>query len=148
MQAAVGRVQLKKLSEFLAQRRRNHSTLADALHECRGFISLQGWNHRNCLPSSFAFGMEYLGNRRIEDLLADLTHAGIEHRPLVAGNIMKHPVARDYYQLRPQAMPVADRLHERGFYLGNSHLELRNPIDLLRGILRGDCMRHSKWLAE
>jgi hypothetical protein len=61
---------------------------------------------------------------------------------------LKHPVAQDHYRLRPRQLPIADGLHERAFYLGNSHADLSGPIALLRGILQGDCMRHSKWLAD
>jgi CDP-6-deoxy-D-xylo-4-hexulose-3-dehydrase len=147
MAAAVGRVQLKKLPDFLAARRRNHSTIYNALQNTPT-VQLQKWNPRHTLPSSFAFGMEYRGNRRVEDVLADLTAAGIENRPLIAGNILKHPVATDYYRLRPRELPVADRLHDRSFYVGNSHLDLSDRIPLLRGILRSDCMRHTKWLAN
>jgi hypothetical protein len=43
---------------------------------------------------------------------------------------------------------VADKLHQQGFYLGNSHIDLSDRIPLLRGILRSDCMRHTKWLAN
>jgi CDP-4-dehydro-6-deoxyglucose reductase, E1 len=45
---------------------------------------------------------------------------GIETRPIVAGNLLRQPFARESRSLRPFAETFwADIVHERGFYLGN-----------------------------
>ena len=53
-----------------------------------------------------------------------LVDSGVETRPLIAGNLLKHPFLKKYsypLDLGEESLNV-DSLHERGFFIGNSHL--------------------------
>ena len=48
------------------------------------------------------------------------TDAGIEIRPMIAGNIQKQPFYKKYIlEKNPIDLPGADFIHHNGFYCGN-----------------------------
>ena len=61
---------------------------------------------------------------------------GIETRPIVAGNIARHPVARLFPVFNARTFPGADMIHENGFYIGLSPLFSEDMIDRLLEIFQ------------
>jgi CDP-6-deoxy-D-xylo-4-hexulose-3-dehydrase len=55
---------------------------------------------------------------------------GVETRPIVVGNITRHPVARLFDEFKG-IFPGADIVHNRGFYLGLSPLQSDTAMDRL-----------------
>jgi len=53
---------------------------------------------------------------------------GIETRPIVTGNIAKHPVAELYPDIFDVELPGADIVHNNGFYIGLSPMQNKNSI--------------------
>ena len=53
-----------------------------------------------------------------EHYISQFSGAGIEVRPLIAGNITKQPFFKKYCK-KKYALPAADKLHDCGFYFGN-----------------------------
>jgi CDP-6-deoxy-D-xylo-4-hexulose-3-dehydrase len=60
---------------------------------------------------------------RRRDITQYLEGAGVETRPIVAGNVARHPVARLFKDFNQEALPGADAVHERGFYIGLSPVQ-------------------------
>ena len=52
------------------------------------------------------------------DVTRKLQALGVETRPIVAGNLAKQPVSRRFSWLRQDALPGANAIHDRGFYIG------------------------------
>ncbi len=98
LQAAMGRVQLKKINEIKAARTRNFNYLVDHLSI---YSSPELFWERLILPEYpenadvcwFAFPLTYTGERG--KLLRHLESRGIETRPMFSGNISRHPAYKD-----------------------------------------------------
>jgi len=65
------------------------------------------------------------------DLTAYLESKGIETRPIVTGNVARHPVGGVFPQFTQRQFPGADEIHSRGFYVGLSPLFTVEMIDRL-----------------
>lgn len=71
-----------------------------------------------------------------------LEEAGVETRPIVAGNIVRHPVARLFGRTFEGDYPGGDAIHSRGFYLGLSPSQDDSDMDRLLGCLQRFLSRH------
>ncbi len=110
LQAFIGRMQLKKLDSICSVRAQNFDCYAEALTGFYKQTSDTG------LLSSFAYGT--LVENRME-VFETLKAHQIECRPLICGNIARHPFwVREYGE---QILPNADLVHEYGIYLPNHH---------------------------
>jgi CDP-6-deoxy-D-xylo-4-hexulose-3-dehydrase len=112
LQGAIGREQLKKLPEVLRWRRKN------------GMVYSCMVGHQRENGASSWFGLPFIADDRpaaLERL------SWCESRPIASGNITRHPVWRFYGQ-GPVAMPMADRLHDCGFYIGCPSYPAREEI--------------------
>jgi CDP-6-deoxy-D-xylo-4-hexulose-3-dehydrase len=90
LQAAMGRVQLKKANQIKKLRKRNFDFLYRALSRYNKELVLPVW-----IPDAdvcwFAFPVSVSKPIRRGDLIAHLEKHGIETRSMFAGNIIKHP---------------------------------------------------------
>ena len=71
-----------------------------------------------------------LAGRRAEVVRA-FAAAGIESRPIVAGNFTRNPVMAHLDAIVPDALPAADKVHVDGLFVGNHHYPVREGIDLV-----------------
>ena len=119
LQAFLGRSQLKKLDEIIDVRERNFRLYESALSD---FFTQTGPSER---LSSFAYGT-FVENRL--EVFNHLTEQQIECRPLICGNIGRHP----FWTLENGScnLPNADKVHDHGIYLPN-HSNL-SPLDVER----------------
>jgi CDP-6-deoxy-D-xylo-4-hexulose-3-dehydrase len=62
-----------------------------------------------------------------------LEDEGVETRPIIAGNLQRQPVAKLFDCFTDESFPGADRVHERGFYVGLSPLTDDGTMDRLIG---------------
>lgn len=124
LQAFIGLGQVKKIVEIAQTRQENFFRYKSQLGNY--------WSQSSDseLLSSFAYG-SVVSNR--EALARELLANGVESRPLICGNIGRHP-----FWLRhnsPQALPVADWIHDFGIYLPN-HANLSHAdIDIITDIV-------------
>lgn len=110
LQAFIGRSQLQKLDDITAIRQRNYDTYKA---ELSGFFAQSS----SAEPmSSFAYGT--LVENRL-DVFHTLKENEIECRPLICGNIGRHPFWTQRYD-NPN-LPQADIVHDFGIYLPNHH---------------------------
>lgn len=112
---AFGMRQLERLPAWVARRRANH---ADWCARLQGLVEVfpeaPGTEH-----SGFAFPMVVDGDRA--GLMAHLEARRIETRPISGSNLARQPAFRHVPARVPGPLPVADRVHTQGFFVGNSH---------------------------
>jgi CDP-6-deoxy-D-xylo-4-hexulose-3-dehydrase len=118
---AVGLVQIERLPGFVAQRRETARRLLQR------FSDLPGLRPQSEIGESswfgFAFTLTEEAGAARDTVVARLAAAGVECRPVVAGNFTRQPVMAHLRHEPPGALPNADEVDERGFYIGN------NPLD-------------------
>ena len=129
IEAAIGRMQLKKLPNFIDARRKNAAYFLDQTKS----ISSVSTQVENGSSSWFGFSLvlkdKYLGKRA--KLLEILESAEIESRPIVTGNFTRNPVIKHLSHAPLEKYPSADLIHDNGLFVGNHHYDLKDKIDLL-----------------
>ena len=122
--AAIGLVQLARLPALLAARRRN-ADLMRAVVDPVPWLRLQRETGRS---SWMGFGLICETAERRQLLRRALVRAGIEHRPIAAGNFMRQEASR-YLRCNSGGLAGADAVHDRGLYLGNHGRPLDREIE-------------------
>lgn len=117
IQAAIGRVQLRRLPEFTKKRRANWERLKAGLGDL--FPTMEPT--ARSVPSWFGF---MLRTERRRELVRHLDQKKIGHRMLFGGNLVRQPVFCQLKQDRPDAFRVvgdlagADELMHTALFLG------------------------------
>lgn len=117
LQAAMGRVQLRKIEKVKKARKKNFDYLYKNLQR----ISLKRENLLFPVTSSnadicwFAFPLSFAGDRG--KLVAHLEKNGIETRSMFAGNITKHPAYKDSEYRISGELKDADYILEHSFWI-------------------------------
>lgn len=117
IQGAIGVEQMKKLPGFIEKRREN----GQAYNELFG--------HQREVGESSWFGFAILDEERDAKLPRIREHFAV--RPIVAGNILEHPVA-GYFKGSVVPGLKASQVHDHGFYIGNHD---RQALELLKSLL-------------
>lgn len=133
IEAAIGLEQLKKLDRFVNVRRSNAKIFSDLMNDFKE-IEIQTETGES---SWFGFSMILTGKlsgkrQAMIDILAD---AGVESRPIVAGNFTRNPVISHLPHTIYGDLSAADELHENGLFVGNHHYDLSEEFVLLKQAL-------------
>jgi CDP-6-deoxy-D-xylo-4-hexulose-3-dehydrase len=118
-QAAMGVIQLKRLNDFIKSRRENFDVLNNGLKEFEEFFILPSWP-KKAEPSWFAYPItirDGVGFKR-KDIVEWLNKNNIETRPLLAGNILRHPIAKNIDFRVIGKTENSDKITRDSFYLG------------------------------
>lgn len=110
LQAQIGCGQVGKIPHITQIRERNFGLYKQHLQE---FFSQTS---ETDVVSSFAYGT-LVANRM--DIYKHLSENGIESRPLICGNIGRHPFWTNRYGT--SELPIANHIHDHGMYLPNHH---------------------------
>ncbi len=121
MAGAMGLIQLGRLSPWLERRRENHrhwcELLAPLAPKLRCFPMRPGETH-----AAFSFAMLLQKGIERAPVMAALESSGIATRPISGSNLARQPAFERVPGARVGGpLPVADAVHERGFFVGNSH---------------------------
>ena len=141
MQAAVGVAQLKKLSDFIAARRRNFATLSAGLADLADVLWLPQATPRSD-PSWFGFPIYVRPESDItrQQLVAALEARKIATRPLFGGNLVRQPAYENaaFRQVGPLANSdlVMNNLFWVGVYPGLTAAMLDYVVDSFHSIVR------------
>lgn len=130
--AAVGLEQLAKLPGFIARRRDTARRLTDRLAQVPG-VRLQTEMGESSW-FGFALTLTNQTNADRDVVVARLSSLGVECRPVVAGSFINHPVMAHLAHEPPPAMPNADAIDQRAFYIGNNALD-DEALDTLTGAI-------------
>jgi CDP-6-deoxy-D-xylo-4-hexulose-3-dehydrase len=137
MSGAIGRSQLKKLDMIVKGRRENAEVFK------RSFSGIIGTAIQEEVGSSSWFGFSLIienGASRTE-LVSLLQEAGVEVRPIIAGNFVRNPVIELMEHETHGGLEVADHVHNNGLFFGNHHHDISKEIveisELVRDYMEG-----------
>ena len=69
-------------------------------------------------------------------VLDALREAGVETRPIVAGNFTLNPVIEHLDHSIHGDLPAANRIHNQGFFVGNHHYDVKDQLNQFKSILQ------------
>jgi CDP-6-deoxy-D-xylo-4-hexulose-3-dehydrase len=131
IQGAVGSVQLRKLDEMLDARERLARTVAGWTKRWAPWLRLVGAEHlagagpqgrdvrssrsHSWMTLPFVVERDDIGVREVTE---HLERQRIETRPIIAGNLARHPAAVRYAPRTAPSLANCDRLLQRGFMIG------------------------------
>ena len=124
--AVLGLSQLKKLDKNISIRRDNYSYWWTHLSDRKYYIpEYQGGN------SSFSFPIIAKDPLVTEELKQTFKKEGIEYRPIISGNLLRHPAFKRFSLCTQRENPNVCLLHKNGLYVGNSQFVTKEKIDRL-----------------
>ena len=129
MEAAVGLEQLKKLPSFIQERRNNAAHFQKLFENHPDFYSQQEIG----LSSWFGFSFVIKENSNLtrKEVAKKLMNAGIECRPIVAGNFAKNEVMKYFnYEIHGE-LTNAELIDRNGLFVGNHQFDISQQIDYL-----------------
>lgn len=132
--ALIGKSQLNKLDESIKIRRENFNEFKHYMRKSDKFY----WVASNPGNSSFCFPI-IAKNKAVKiKLVGILENERIEHRPVVGGNLLRHPFLNGYNLISAHEKPYADIVNDLGIYVGNNQFVTKSDMKKLGGILN-DC---------
>lgn len=136
LSGAIGREQIKKLSEFVRWRRVN------AQHFQEAFANQNKYIIQKEIGESSWFGYSFVINDQSNQLprktiVDHLSAKGVEVRPIVAGNFAKNEVMKWFDHEIFGTLKNADQIDKNGFFIGNHHYDMRKEIDRVRDLMMG-----------
>lgn len=114
IQASFGIHQVDRMEGYVDQRRENAEYMNDRLSGIDGLEVLQERKGNRCSYLHYPLVIEQGAGYGRKELRRHLEREGIESRPLLSGNITRHPAFEGY---RSQELAGADTLHEKGVYV-------------------------------
>lgn len=122
VQAAIGMVQLKKLDQFIENRRRTRKYYFENLSKYTNHLSFQSEQHGG-FASWFGFGIVIKDNApfSLKEITSFLQSNGVETRPIIAGNMARHPALKMYEHRISGSLENCDTIMQRGFAIGCHH---------------------------
>lgn len=130
MSGAIGLEQIKKLQKFVDVRRENAAIFQELFSnqpDCyiQKEIGKSSW-------FGFSFVIKPASKINRLKLIDHLTKAGVECRPIVAGNFAKNEVLKWFDYEIHGILPNADRIDSHGFFVGNHQVDMKEPLRRLR----------------
>jgi CDP-6-deoxy-D-xylo-4-hexulose-3-dehydrase len=132
--ALIGRSQLSRLDKSISIRRDNYKLFRNYINSNDNFYSIA----ENPGNSSFCFPIISKCKETKDRLEQLLNEYKIEYRPIVGGNLLKHPFLYKYSLISVNHVPHADILNDLGLYIGNSQFVSSKDIKKLGDIIN-DC---------
>lgn len=127
MSGAIGIEQLKKLPEFINQRRRNADLFQKLFKGNNRFIIQQETGE----SSWFGFSFVINDNTKRVEIIELLTQSKIECRPIVTGDFTQNPTLKFFDYEITGDLYNSKKIHTQGFFVGNSHLDLTDELHYL-----------------
>lgn len=112
----LGRYQLRYLRDNILIRQKNYIQLESIVKNNSDLIALNR-SHISLL-SNFAFPVICKDTETRNTYISQFAGAGVEIRPVIAGNIQNQPFYQKYVS-KMYALPGTDAIHNFGFYSGN-----------------------------
>ena len=124
--AVLGIEQLKRLDENIQIRKDNYEYFIKKLIHYEDYFHIPDTSSSN---SSYAFPIICKNKDNRPGVIKGLNDLGVEHRPIVSGNLLKHPFLHKWKDTC--TAPNADILHYNGVYVGNSQFVTKYMIERL-----------------
>ena len=134
MSGAIGVEQLKKLPSFLDQRRQNAKYFVELFENHRDFIIQKEIDNSSWF--GFSLIIKPTSNLIRKDIINTLKENNIDCRPIVTGNFTRNEVMKYFdYEIHGE-LENAEYLHQNGFFVGNSQVDLKKEIEFLFNTLK------------
>jgi CDP-6-deoxy-D-xylo-4-hexulose-3-dehydrase len=128
----LGLTQLRYWDEIIDERAANFKRFAEVMAANDDFVPLTVSHLSKC--SNFAVPVVCRTTELAEAYRRKFEAAGVEIRPVIAGNITRQPFYRKYAE--PVSCPHADRIHTNGFYFPNNQELTEDEIGTILGLLK------------
>lgn len=135
MSGAIGIEQTKKIDGIIEGRRRNGAHWVEIMSNVPDIRIQKEVGESSWFGFSMILDGALAGRRK--EVGAALTAAGIESRPVVAGNFARNPAMKYLDATVPDELPGADKVHFDGLFVGNRHYETRSSIEVLGEVIAG-----------
>lgn len=122
VQAVMGMHQLPKLKGFVEKRRESQADYRRQLDKHSEFFRFQE-EQKDAYCSWFGFGIMLKENAPFapKDITTFLNTKGIETRPIIAGNMARHPALKMFKHRAAGSLEHCDAIMTRGFAVGCHH---------------------------
>lgn len=126
--AVLGMSQLKRLDGMIDQRRANFDNFVTIMsaHQDKFYPVYNQYGNSN-----FAFPFICRTPEITQKMKAVFEANGVEHRPIVGGNLLRQPFLKGYKFGTPRKDANVDLLNDNGVYIGNSHFVTGADMDWL-----------------
>lgn len=133
IQAAMGRVQLRKVPQFIKIRKRNFKALHTFFEKYEKFFILPKATPKSD-PSWFAYPLTIREDAPFDRLTITryLEDRGIQTRPLFAGNILRQPAFKNIDHRVVGTLTNSDAVFFRSFFIGVYPSITKKHIDYIR----------------
>jgi CDP-6-deoxy-D-xylo-4-hexulose-3-dehydrase len=128
----LGQYQMQFLDDNIKKREQNYLRIEKVIKENSDFVYLKH-EHISTL-STFAFPLVCKTPDLRKKYLEKFIEAGVEIRPMIAGNMQEQPFYKKYVSDLYE-MPGADMMHSNGFYCGNYPELLEEDLVIFEGLL-------------
>ena len=134
IEAAIGLEQLKKLPHLIKARKANALVFKEVTKGLKDIlIQVES-------GESSWFGFSLVLNGKLKNLrrklIEELNVAGIQSRPIVAGNFTRNPVMKHLEFEELPDMQNADLIHKSGLFVGNHHYDISQQLMILGRLLK------------
>ena len=118
LQAGFGIEQLKKLNKFNSKRKKYFEIFKRNFKNNSNIYFPKV--EKKSDPSWFSIPIIFRKNSGLnrEKFIEFLEKKGIESRPIIVGNLTRHPVAKTFKEFKEKKFPNADYIHKNGLYIG------------------------------
>lgn len=132
VQAAFGIHQIEKAGVLAARREHLYSKFAAFLSKQTADLSIPQVEAK-ASPSWMVLPLMVRKEAPFSrnEITSYLESVGVETRPIVAGNLARHPVAGRFPEFQSRDFVGADEVHKRGFYIGLSPIQTDATMDRL-----------------
>jgi CDP-6-deoxy-D-xylo-4-hexulose-3-dehydrase len=130
---AIGIEQTKKIPTIIRERRSNGAHWVKVMKEVPDIRIQKETGKSSWFGFSMVLENSLVGRRK--EIGERLSSAGIESRPIVAGNFTKNPAMKYLRAIVPELLPASDVIHFDGLFIGNRHYETHRSIDVIGEIL-------------
>lgn len=129
----IGSYQIEFLPENIKKREGNYLKLEAISKENDELVAIKH-EHMNVV-SSFSYPVICKSSEIRDHYVAQFSGAGIEIRPMIAGNIQKQPFYKKYVDTN-EDLPGTDLIHNNGFYFGNYPELTDSDLEVISNCLR------------
>lgn len=133
MCAVLGISQLKRLDGYIKKRNENFKKFIDLVSKYEHLFYIPKISN-GC--SNFCFPLicrDSMVANRLKELFDE---NGIEHRPIISGNLLYQPFLVNYQVTTEKQNLNVNIIHNNGIYLGNNQFIGDNEIDLLSNLIQ------------
>jgi CDP-6-deoxy-D-xylo-4-hexulose-3-dehydrase len=129
--AVLGLSQLERLDKYIQIRNRNYIKFIELIKQYSDMFIVPKY-YTTC--SNFCFPLICKTKKIANELKKEFDRIGIEHRPIISGNLLRQPFLKDYTITTNKESLTVDFLHNNGIYLGNNQFIGTKELKLLESV--------------